>query len=142
LEVASLLPNYAFIWIGNQEIIQNTSVNVFYLGNIPHAGKYNQLIDLFILPTNYERLPIVILEAMSYGKPIVASNVGGIGEIVVNDENGYTVENTASAFADKIMYILENKAHYRRLSENALKRFREDLTVEKMLQRYMEIYQS
>ena len=46
------------------------------MGNIPDAGKYNSIADLFILPSNYEGLPMVILEAMSAGKPVVASNVG------------------------------------------------------------------
>ncbi|GHU72226.1 hypothetical protein FACS189450_09620 [Spirochaetia bacterium] len=142
LETASNIPEYAFIWIGNQNIVQGTPENVFCLGNIPNAGKYNQFADLFMLPSNYEGLPIVILEAMSFGKPIVASDVGGISEIVINGENGYTVENTAIAFAEKIKYILENEDIYKKFSENSLKRFNKDLTVEKMVQGYLEIYQS
>ncbi|MDR2410986.1 MAG: glycosyltransferase, partial [Bacteroidales bacterium] len=100
LEVASLLSDYAFIWIGNNEPIQDTYENVFCLGSIPEAGKYNQLVDLFMLPSDYEGLPMVIIEAMRYGKPVVASNVGGISEIVVNGENGYTVENDPIVFAE------------------------------------------
>ncbi|GHT87066.1 hypothetical protein FACS1894137_13610 [Spirochaetia bacterium] len=142
IEVALILTEYAFIWIGNKDTVQNNQENIFCLGNIPNAGKYNQFADLFMLPSNYEGLPIVILEAMSFGKPIVASNVGGISEIVINDENGYTVENTAIAFAEKIKYILENEDIYTKFSENSLKRFNKDLTVEKMLQGYLEIYQS
>jgi glycosyltransferase involved in cell wall biosynthesis len=142
LETASLLPAYAFIWIGNSEPVADTPENVFCLGNIPGAGKYNHLADLFMLPSNYEGLPVVIIEAMSYGKPVVASHVGGISEIVINDENGYTVKNDPDVFADKISYILENETIYKKFSENALKRFRGHLTVEKMLQGYMEIYQS
>jgi glycosyltransferase involved in cell wall biosynthesis len=142
LEVASLLPAYAFIWIGNQENVHNISTNVFCLGNVPNAGRYNQLVDLFMLPTNYEGLPMVIIEAMSYGKPVVASNVGGISEIVVNGENGYTVKNDPNIFAEKIQYILENESIYNKFSENAYRRFKEHLTVDKMFQGYMEIYQS
>jgi glycosyltransferase involved in cell wall biosynthesis len=142
LETAKLLSDYAFIWIGNKDIVQGIPENIFCLGNIPNAGKYNQFVDLFILPSNYEGLPIVILEAMSFGKPVVASNVGGIHEIVVNDENGYTVENNAEDFAEKIRYILENEDVYKKFSENALQRFNKDLTVEKMVQGYMEIYLS
>jgi glycosyltransferase involved in cell wall biosynthesis len=142
LEVASLLPCYAFLWIGNQKNIHNTLSNVFCLGNVLNAERYDQLVDLFMLPTNYEGFPIVIIEAMRFGKPIVASNVGGISEVVINDENGYTVENTATIFAEKIRYILENASVYKKFSENAYKRFREHLTVEKMIQGYMKIYLS
>jgi glycosyltransferase involved in cell wall biosynthesis len=142
LKVASLLPVYAFIWIGNNEPVNDTLENIFCLGNMPEAGKYNQLVDLFMLPSDYEGLPMVIIEAMSYGKPVVASNVGGISEIVINGENGYVVENSADAFAEKIQYILENKLIYEKFSANAYRQFREHLTVEKMLQGYMEIYRS
>jgi glycosyltransferase involved in cell wall biosynthesis len=141
LEVASLLPQYAFIWIGNNEPVQGVSENVFCLGNIPEAGKYNQLADLFMLSSDYEGLPIVIIEAMSYGKPIVASRVGGISEIVVNDENGYTVENDPVFFANKITCILENEVIYKKFSENSLRRYNTDLTVEKMLKEYIDIYE-
>jgi glycosyltransferase involved in cell wall biosynthesis len=142
LETAKILNCYAFIWIGNQEIIKDTPENVFCLGNIPNAGRYNQLADLFMLSSNYEGLPIVIIEAMSYGKPVVASNVGGIGEIVVNDVNGYIVDNDPKQFAEKIEYILENNDVYKKFSENALKRFNTDLTIKNMLDKYMDIYTS
>jgi glycosyltransferase involved in cell wall biosynthesis len=142
LKTASLLPNYAFMWIGNGEPIKDVSENVFCLGNMPKAEKYNQLVDLFMLPSDYEGLPMVIIEAMSYGKPVVASNVGGISEIVVNDENGYTVENDPNVFADKITYILENETIYRSFSENSLVRYTTDLTIERMLKEYIDIYKS
>ena len=141
LEIATLLPEYAFVWIGNQEIIANVPENVFCFGNIPNAGSFNQQTDLFILPSNYEGLPIVIIEAMSFGKPIVASNVGGISEIVKNNENGYTIENNPVIFAKKIKYILENDVVYKQFSENSLKKFHESLTVEKMVNGYTHIYQ-
>ena len=102
LEMATLLPQYAFIWIGNQEKMMNLPNNVFCLGNIANAGIYNTQVDLFVLPSDYEGLPIVIIEAMSCGKPIVSSNVGGIGEIVYNGENGYVVNNNSIDFAKKI----------------------------------------
>jgi len=139
LETAKILKSYAFVWIGNQEIITNMSENVFFMGNIPNAGRYNQLADLFMLSSDYEGLPITIIEAMSYGNPIVASDVGGIGEIVINDENGYTVENTAIAFAEKIRYILENTEVYQRFSENSLRLYNKYLTAEKMVQGYKDI---
>lgn len=142
MAVAALLPHYAFVWIGNQQEVYNHPDNVYFLGNIPNAGRYNLIADLFILPSNYEGLPMVILEAMSVGKPIVASNVGGISEIVVNGKNGYVVENTPQAFAEKISCILENEETRRLFAENARHRFMRELTVDKMIEGYLEIYNS
>jgi len=47
--------------------------------------------DIYILPSYNEGLPISILEAMSYRKPIISTNVGGIPEIVKNNENGFLI---------------------------------------------------
>lgn len=85
---------------------------------------------------------MTIIEAMSFGKPVVASNVGGISEIVVNGENGYTVENVPDIFAEKIEYILENDDIYNHFSRNALERFKKDLTVDKMTVEYLKIYKA
>ena len=143
LEVAVRLPRYAFIWIGNQyEYTQEHPSNVFFMGSLHNAGAYNEYADLFMLPSNYEGLPMTIIEAMAFGKPVVASNVGGISEIVVNGENGYTVENVPDTFAEKIEYILESNDIYSQFSRNALKRFEEDLTVDKMVGEYLKIYKA
>ena len=138
--IALLLPEYAFVWIGNQYEVKEHPQNVYFLGNIANAGIYNSIADIFILPSNYEGLPMVIIEAMSFGKPVVASNVGGISEIVKNDWNGYVLENKASLFADKIKYILENEDIYKKFSQNALERFTKDLTVDNMVYGYLKIY--
>lgn len=141
LEVASMLPDYAFIWIGNQhEFRGQHSKNVFFMGSLPNAGAYNEYVDLFMLPSNYEGLPMTIIEAMALGKPVVASKVGGVSEIVVDDMNGYTVENIAEAFCEKICYILENKELYARFSKNTLKCYQEKLTVDKMVDGYLKVY--
>lgn len=140
MSVAKLLPEYAFVWIGNQQEVTKHPKNVFFLGNIPNAGMYNSNADLFMLSSNYEGLPMVILEAMSFGKPVVASDVGGISEIVQNDWNGYTLKNEAALFAEKIKYILDNEEVYSKFSANALERFNRDLTVDNMVNAYLEIY--
>lgn len=139
-ETAKLLPEYAFVWIGNQHEVQKHPANVFFLGNVPNAGKYNAISDLFVLPSNYEGLPMVIIEAMSLGKPVVASNVGGISEIVRNGENGFVLENNAKLFAEKIQYILENNNIAEDYGKKSLEIFKSYLTVEHMTNAYLNIY--
>lgn len=51
-----------------------------------------QTTDVYILPSYFEGVPISILEAMSFGKPIIATNVGGIPEVVENDINGLLIQ--------------------------------------------------
>lgn len=140
IEIAKYLPQYAFVWIGNKEAIPNEYDNVFFLGNIPNAAMYCSIADLFVLPSNYEGLPMVIIEAMSFGKPVVASNVGGIHEIVHDGVNGYTLENNAQLFAEKISYILENPQVYDSMCKNSKDIYEKDFTVEKMVEKYKEVY--
>lgn len=140
IETAKLLPQYNFIWIGNLCEINHVPNNVFCLGNIPNAARYNSICDLFMLASDFEGLPIVILEAMSYGKPIVASDVGGVKEIILNDINGFVVENSSLAFAQKITDILNDNDLYLKLSANSLRVFRENFTVEKMVEKYMNLF--
>ena len=83
---------------------------------------------------------MVILEAMSFGKPVVASNVGGVNEIVRNDINGHALENNPQLFADRIQHILENEELYAKFSKNSLDIFQKELTVEKMVEGYLNIY--
>lgn len=142
LEVARLLPQYAFVWIGNLEKVTNVPHNVYMLGNITNASRYCQFADVFILPSNYEGLPMAIIEAMSYGKPVVASNVGGVHEIVRNGINGFVVENKPEIFANKISGILDNEETYKAFSTQSRHIYETELTAETMVAKYIEIYKS
>ena len=143
VDVARLLPQYNFVWIGNQREVTEFGElpeNCYFLGNIPNAGAFCSKADLLMLPSNYEGLPMVILEAMSFGKPVVASNVGGISEIVRDDINGYAIDNNPQLFAEKIDRILKDEDLYSRFSKNSLDIFQKELTVEKMVEGYLEVY--
>lgn len=145
IEVARKLPQYGFIWIGNQREVTEFGElpsNCHFAGNIMNAGAYCSQADLFMLPSNYEGLPMVILEAMCFGKPVVASNVGGISEIVRDGVNGFALENDADLFAEKIDYILQDESVYADFSTKAKEIFLNELTVDRMVDGYMTLYQT
>ena len=141
LDVAKILPQYAFVWIGNQhEVDIERTSNVFFLGNLPNAGAYNKYADLFLLPSNYEGLPIVIIEALACGKPVVASAVGGISELL-NGKNGFAVRNSAEEMAEKIEYILSDELRRDEMGRMARETYLQSFTVDKMVDGYMKIYE-
>lgn len=142
IEISRRLPHYGFIWIGNQEPISDLPENCHFIGNMPNAGAYCQFADLFCLPSNYEGLPMVILEAMSIGKPIVSSDVGGIKEIVINDYNGYVLENDVEKFVKAITEILSDEDKARTMSDNSKAFFEKSLTIDKMVDGYMTHYRA
>lgn len=67
---------------------------VDFMGWVGEEGKAKLYrdVDAFFLPSYNEGLPIVILEAMSYGLPVIATNVGGIPEVMENGKNGFLFE--------------------------------------------------
>lgn len=142
IEIANNLPMYDFFWIGNQISPDfDYPDNVHFLGCIPNAATYISYADLFILPSDYEGLPIVIIESLSQGIPVVASNVGGVSEIL-DGENGFAVENNVTNFSEKIEFILNLSAMEKKKYElNARKTFKEKFDISMMVQNYINLYE-
>lgn len=139
IDIARAMPQYAFVWIGNKEPIGGLPENVFYLGEVHSAYIYFKYADIFILPSNYEGLPISLLEALSFGIPAVASAVGGITE-VLDGKNGFSVENNITDFREKIEYILEDENRYKSMSLYARQTYITNFTIEKMVDGYRSVY--
>jgi glycosyltransferase involved in cell wall biosynthesis len=142
-EIALLLKNQnvAFIWIGNQYQPENVPENIYCLGSIKNAYKYIPFVDLFILTSNYEGLPVSIIESLVFGKPVLASNVGGISEIL-NGTNGFALDNDAALFVEKILFYLNDKEAYNVACKAARKTYEEKFTVDKMYNQYLSLYQN
>ena len=139
LDVARQLPQYAFVWIGNKQIIPNLPGNAFCLGEMHSAYHCLRYADLFILPSNYEGLPISLLEALSLKVPVVASAVGGITE-VLDGKNGFAVENETNLFKEKIEYIFSDENIQKEMSDYARQSYLANFTIEKMVDGYKTIF--
>ena len=89
-----------------------------------------------------EGCPFALIEAMAAGKPIVATNVGGIKEIIQNGETGLLVPpKDAKELAKKILYLLCNEGEAQRLAKNA-KEESKKYSVENSVRKLEEIYDS
>ncbi|CAG7624576.1 glycosyltransferase family 4 protein [Paenibacillus allorhizosphaerae] len=99
------------------------NVPVKFLGNIPHnkIHRVYRLADCFVCPSQeHEAFGLVNVEAMASGIPVIASNIGGIKEIVKHGHNGYLVAKykKAKAFAQYIVKIAKNRSLQARLGRN------------------------
>ena len=83
---------------------------------------------------------MVIIEAMSHSKPIVASNVGGISEIVKNGVNGYTTKNDSTAMANAIKLIMSDKVLKENMGIKSHVIYESKLTLKRMTEKYLLLY--
>jgi glycosyltransferase involved in cell wall biosynthesis len=96
---------------------------------------------LFLLPSYYEGLPLSLLEAMSCGAPVVATEVGGTGEVVRQGENGYLVRpGDPQALAQAMMHLISNPRLGKEFGRNGRRRIIESFNWEKVLERLIACY--
>lgn len=81
---------------------------VTFLGSRDDIETQLQQADIFVLLSNFEGLPISILEAMRAQLPVIASNVGGVQELIIDNETGYIVNHDIQVIRDKLIQLLEN----------------------------------
>ena len=83
--------------------------NVHFLGARLDIADVTALFDVFVLPSHMEGLPISLLEAMSCGKPVIASDVGSISTVVFPGENGYLIEpNDAGTLSECLLRLMDD----------------------------------
>lgn len=116
----------------------------------PEKEDYYRKADIFVLPSYTEAFPLTILEAMRWGVPVVASNVGGISTEVVDGETGFLIGGkkpvmdnmfrpNALELADKIEILLTDKELRTRMGRNGMDKFRKEFTLEVFEKRFVEI---
>lgn len=116
----------------------NISDSVRFVGFQSDVNSYLRQADIFSLITNYEGLPISIIEAMSYSLPIIASNVGGISELV--KDNGYLVENKIDSVVEAINKI--DLSAVKNLSKNSYVNYRKEFELVNVLFSIDKLYNS
>lgn len=140
--------NVKFIVIGegvlkeefNNAIYKYNLENVELLGFKQNIIEYLPSCDFLIMPSNMEGIPITILEAMSCSVPCIASNVGGIPEII-NDKNGILYSNSDLDYiVDKIDFFERNRDLIKPLKINAYDDFEKKWNINNFIKLYKSIY--
>jgi len=126
------------------------AASIVFTGKLvaPELAREYREANVFVLPAivdhkgDTEGLGVVLIEAMELGLPIVASDVGGIPDVVVNDESGILVpEKDPVALADAIKHIESDPQYTESLLEGARNRIAEHFTWDNITRRQIEIYE-
>lgn len=130
----------------NQIVLKNKlkkcpETQIEYYGKIEKAGStVIPYIDVIVLPSSSEGIPMCLLEAIGHGKIILATAVGGIPEILLDNYNGKIVERNAEDIKEKIVWLYKNPDQQIRMKENAQKLYKEKFNSKIMYEKYHNLY--
>ena len=114
-----------------------------FLGFRRDAAHLMYAFDAFVLPSWIEGMPVTILEAMAAGKPVVATPVGGVPELVVDGETGILVPpRDPDQLAKAIIDLLHNPEVAGRMGQSGTARLRREFSQEKMFDQVNALYQA
>lgn len=114
---------------------------VHFLGQIDRAGAMMPAFDVFVLPSSWEGLGLVLLEAMQAGVPIVASDRGAIPEITAGGRYAQLCpHDDPQAFAEAFQAVKEDRKHWKEVAARSREYVAEDFSPQRMVAETLEVY--
>ncbi len=116
------------------------SKNIRLLGRRDDVEKFLAAADILVLPSRWEGLPIALLEAMSVSLPVVATNVQGVDEVIVEGEHGLLVSvEDADKLAAAILQLLHDPLLRKKMGRAGQKRLMDTYSIDRMAERYLSL---
>ena len=104
-------------------------------------GQFLKNASVVVVPSISEPFSMVLLEAMSLGRPVVATACGGLPELIVDGETGFLVPvNDSGKLAEKILYLLQNKEMAERMGEKGQERARKVFNIDIFISRFINAF--
>ena len=150
--VVKTFPDVKFVLAGDGELHEElvakakkhgVDKNFVFLGFRHDVDELLSTFDIFTLPSLYEGLPNVVLEAMASGLPIVATPADGTKEAVVDNETGILVPiKDVEKLATALIKLLKDKKLAKEMGEKGRKRVEEEFSLEKQVRSFEKLYES
>ncbi len=148
--VLSLLSNVCLVIVGDGECREDAEglvsdlniVNyVHFLGYRLDTAELMSAIDVYCLPSFFEGMPLTVIEAWAAGKPVVATNVIGVKELVRHEENGVLVpSDNPEKLAEELIRVITDVELRDKIARNGHNFAIENCTVEHMVKQYEDLY--
>ncbi len=117
--------------------------NVRLVGEVLEPTSFYGLVDLFVMTSRWEGFPVVLLEAMACGKPVVSTTVGGIAEMIQHGHNGLLCPaGNSNAVARALTELLDRPDYAAALGRRAAEEIRGTFAIQRLVARWSELYHS
>jgi len=140
-------PDVMFYWVGDgpyrEKILPmlNKYENFEWLGSLEYPNKVREFlseVDVYALISGIDMSPLTLLEAQLMEKPVVATNVGGIPELIKNNETGYLIKKGSSdELNEKLMILLNDQEKRKRFGMSGRNFVKENFSWEKIAKDFM-----
>jgi glycosyltransferase involved in cell wall biosynthesis len=99
------------------------------------------IIDIFVFPSIQEGLPVAVMEAMSMKKPVIATNIRGCRDLILDKKTGILIPvRNPKHIAEAVLHLLKNPKEAAMLGDNARKRIESDFELSTILKQLLSIY--
>jgi glycosyltransferase involved in cell wall biosynthesis len=145
LEVARAIPEAHFVMAGGGDLLERVKIeapsNVTVLGWADARDLFG-VSDIVLSTSENEGMPIALIEAQLAGKPVVATDVGAVAEVIANGETGFVVAKQTAQLVSAINKLIANPQLRQQFGTAAANRAAELFSVERMINAHLELYQS
>jgi glycosyltransferase involved in cell wall biosynthesis len=116
------------------------SGRVLLLGYQSDIRKYLAMMDVFVLPSRREGTPMALLEAMAMSKPVVATAVGGVPDVLTDGIDGIMLPENGAGLGDALLRLLRDPAFARQIARTGRRRVETEFSSSRMAARYEDVY--
>jgi glycosyltransferase involved in cell wall biosynthesis len=143
LDIAKLFPDTQFLIAGGGDLLDQVKAqapkNTKVLG-WTNAAKLFAASDIILSTSENEGMPIALIEAQLAGKPVVATNVGGVAEVVINNKTGFVTKKNTQELAKALENLIASKSLRTAQGKAAKAHAAKAFSVEKMIKAHVSLY--
>lgn len=143
-DIARSIPEARFLLAGGGDLIDeiknDVPSNLSIVGWQP-ASRMWAVADLAISTSENEGMPVALIEAQLAGIPVVAVDVGSVGEVIENEETGYTTEEFGEDFINKVRELVHSSEERKRLGMNARVRASREFSPERLIASHLSLFE-
>jgi glycosyltransferase involved in cell wall biosynthesis len=145
LEVADALPETRFVMAGGGDLLEQVkaaaAANVRVIGWADAADLFGAA-DIILSTSENEGMPVALIEAQLAGKPVVATDVGSVSEVILNHQTGIVTNKNAGSIASAIESLILDKTTRDEMGRLATARAQALFSVDRMINAHIELYKS